>query len=325
MPLDGHSYLVAQGWSGKGNGLRKGAIAKPITVNQKKTLAGLGKDRDEAFPFWDHLFSAASQAITVKIDDSDASDTDEIHSSVAPVLRRTTTGILSNRRPVDVAPASSSGASTPDSSSSELRMSLIAMAKRGAAKRNLYSRFYRGAVLAPEAGTNELPGPASSTGTTPSVTASPFETLSNNPDPKGKRKGKEEDRDVDSKKEKKRKKRKIEEPEHDADVDKIENKTERRERKRRKKELKEMKAQMKEVPSEVRLKEKEEKKRRHGKLKDLPDDRSFPEISSAVLNAKDVLQNHEEKRRRKKEKERMKQQSKTEQPTKPKNRHKNLK
>ncbi|KAJ3830685.1 hypothetical protein F5880DRAFT_1513003 [Lentinula raphanica] len=74
MPLDGHSYLVAQGWSGKGNGLRKGAIAKPITVNQKKTLAGLGKDRDEAFPFWDHLFSAASQAIKVKIDDSDASD-----------------------------------------------------------------------------------------------------------------------------------------------------------------------------------------------------------------------------------------------------------
>lgn len=90
MPLDGHSYLVAQGWSGKGNGLRKGAISKPITVNQKKTLAGLGKDRDEAFPFWDQyvhitepnfltlnigsLFSAASKAITVKIDDSDASD-----------------------------------------------------------------------------------------------------------------------------------------------------------------------------------------------------------------------------------------------------------
>ncbi|KAJ3791162.1 hypothetical protein GGU10DRAFT_382592 [Lentinula aff. detonsa] len=314
MPLDGHSYLVAQGWSGKGNGLRKGAIAKPITVNQKKTLAGLGKDRDEAFPFWDHLFSAASQAITVKIDDSDASDTDEIHSSVAPVLRRTTTGILSNRRPVDVVPALNSGASTPDSSSSELRMSLIAMAKREAAKRNLYSRFYRGAVLAPEVevGIHELTGSAGSISTTPSVAPSPFETLSNNPNPKGKGKGKgkEEHRDVDSKKEKKRK---IEEPEHDEDVDKIENKTERRERKRRKKEVKEMEAQMKEIPSEVRLKEKE-KKKRHGKLKDLLDDRSFPEVSSPVPNAKDVLlQNHEEKRRRKKEKERIKQQSKTEQ------------
>ncbi|KAJ3710339.1 hypothetical protein DFJ43DRAFT_1162205 [Lentinula guzmanii] len=327
MPLDGHSYLVAQGWSGKGNGLRKGAIAKPITVNQKKTLAGLGKDRDEAFPFWDHLFSAASQAITVKIDDSDASDTDEIHSSVAPVLRRTTTGILSNRRPVDVVPALNSGASTPDSSSSELRMSLIAMAKREAAKRNLYSRFYRGAVLAPEVevGTNELAGSASSISTAPSVAPSPFETLSNSPNPKGKGKGKEEHRDVDSKKEKKRKKRKIEEPEHDEDVDKIENKAERRERKRRKQEVKEMKAQMKEIPSEVRLKEKEEKKRRQGKLKDLPDDHSSSEVSSPVLNAKDVLQNPEEKRRRKKEKERIKQQSKTEQSTKPKNKHKNLK
>lgn len=53
MPLDGHSYLVAQGWSGKGTGLRQGAISRPLAIHQKKTLAGLGKDRDEAFPFWD--------------------------------------------------------------------------------------------------------------------------------------------------------------------------------------------------------------------------------------------------------------------------------
>jgi nucleolar protein TMA23 len=53
MPLDGHSYLVAQGWSGKGTGLRQGAISRPLAIPQKKTLSGLGKDRDEAFPFWD--------------------------------------------------------------------------------------------------------------------------------------------------------------------------------------------------------------------------------------------------------------------------------
>lgn len=53
MPLDGHSFLVAQGWSGTGSGLRNGAISRPITVAQKKTLSGIGKDRDEAFPFWD--------------------------------------------------------------------------------------------------------------------------------------------------------------------------------------------------------------------------------------------------------------------------------
>ncbi len=53
MPLDGHSYLVAQGWAGKGSGLREGAISRPLAIAQKKNLAGLGKDRDEAFPFWD--------------------------------------------------------------------------------------------------------------------------------------------------------------------------------------------------------------------------------------------------------------------------------
>ena len=48
MPLDGHSYLVAQGWSGKGSGLRHGSISRPLAIPQKKTLSGLGKDRDEA-------------------------------------------------------------------------------------------------------------------------------------------------------------------------------------------------------------------------------------------------------------------------------------
>jgi hypothetical protein len=53
MPLDGHGYLVSQGWKGKGTALREGAISRPIAIAQKKTLGGVGKDRDEAFPFWD--------------------------------------------------------------------------------------------------------------------------------------------------------------------------------------------------------------------------------------------------------------------------------
>jgi len=53
MPLDGHSYLVSQGWEGKGTGLRQGSISRPLAIPQKRNLAGLGKDRDEAFPFWD--------------------------------------------------------------------------------------------------------------------------------------------------------------------------------------------------------------------------------------------------------------------------------
>jgi len=53
MPLDGYSYLVAQGWQGTGKALREGAISKPVVIAQKKSLAGVGKDRDEAYPFWD--------------------------------------------------------------------------------------------------------------------------------------------------------------------------------------------------------------------------------------------------------------------------------
>jgi nucleolar protein TMA23 len=91
MPLDGHSYLVAQGWTGKGTGLRQGAISRPLAIPQKKTLAGLGKERDEAFPFWDQrvlsatefflllttmfsLFSAASKSIQIKISNDDDDD-----------------------------------------------------------------------------------------------------------------------------------------------------------------------------------------------------------------------------------------------------------
>ncbi|PBK74930.1 hypothetical protein ARMSODRAFT_497359 [Armillaria solidipes] len=150
MPLDGHSFLVSQGWSGKGTGLRQGAITRPVIVNQKKTLSGIGKDRDEAFPFWDHLFSAAAKSIQVKIssDDDDESET-AVSTEATLTLKRTTTGILCNRRPLGGTLVSSSGTSTPDSDFMP-RLSLLAMAKREAAKRGLYARFFRGPVLGPD-------------------------------------------------------------------------------------------------------------------------------------------------------------------------------
>ena len=52
-PSYGHAYLTSYGWTGTGTGLRKGAIEKPLAIPPKKNLSGLGKDRDEAFPFWD--------------------------------------------------------------------------------------------------------------------------------------------------------------------------------------------------------------------------------------------------------------------------------
>ncbi|KAF7299589.1 hypothetical protein HMN09_00964200 [Mycena chlorophos] len=159
MPLDTHQYLVGQGWSGSGTGLRQGAIARPIAVTQKKTLAGLGKDRDEAFPFWDHLFSAASKSIQIKLDsdDSDAGSDSE-STPAAQDLKRTSTGILSNRRPATGTLADpDSGATTPNLESSDAataRFSLLVTAKREAARKGLYARFYRGPVLGP--GSSEI-------------------------------------------------------------------------------------------------------------------------------------------------------------------------
>ncbi|KAL5519910.1 hypothetical protein ACEPAG_1570 [Sanghuangporus baumii] len=171
MPLDGHSYLVTQGWSGKGSGLREGAITRPLAIPQKKTLSGLGKDRDDAFPFWDHLYSIATKSIKIKIhkDEDDSSDTDSSATPALPTLSRTSTGILSNRRPAAGTPVSSSGTATPSavdassssSSSNEYRISVIATAKRVAARRSLYSRFFRGPVLGPDYGvTEEDKGPS---------------------------------------------------------------------------------------------------------------------------------------------------------------------
>ncbi|TCD70913.1 hypothetical protein EIP91_001222 [Steccherinum ochraceum] len=150
MPLDGHAYLVSQGWEGRGTGLRQGAIAKPVTLVQKKTLSGVGKDRDDAFPFWDHVFSAAASAIKIKTSDTD----DESDSSDTPAttisLKRTTTGIISNRRPLTGTPALLSENATPGSSGSSTptpRISILAAAKQEAARRTLYSMFFRGPVM----------------------------------------------------------------------------------------------------------------------------------------------------------------------------------
>ena len=69
---------------------------------------------------------------------------EDSESSLGITFKRTNTGIISNRRPVR-GTAVDSGATTPDSDTS--RLSLLANAKREAAKRGLYSRFFRGPVL----------------------------------------------------------------------------------------------------------------------------------------------------------------------------------
>jgi hypothetical protein len=138
-----------------------GSIAKPIIISQKKNLAGLGKDRDEAFPFWDHVFSAAVSSIQIKIAASDDEDSDS-ESSNSPSssksqLKRTSTGIISNRRPLSGI-AADSGSTTPTTSNDEEqvveegpgRRNIMSMAKQEAARKGLYARFFRGPVLGPD-------------------------------------------------------------------------------------------------------------------------------------------------------------------------------
>ena len=85
-------------------------------------------------------------------------------SSCTDPLRRTTTGIISNRRPITGTPASTSGSATPNlipdtgtitdahlaHAGATSRPSLLATAKREAAMRGLYARFFRGPVLGPD-------------------------------------------------------------------------------------------------------------------------------------------------------------------------------
>ena len=73
--FDPAAHLSRQGWKGKGTGklsshavssqipiqalmflaLKIGHATRPLPVVQKKTLSGIGKDRDEAIPFWDQF------------------------------------------------------------------------------------------------------------------------------------------------------------------------------------------------------------------------------------------------------------------------------
>ncbi|EJD45661.1 hypothetical protein AURDEDRAFT_184598 [Auricularia subglabra TFB-10046 SS5] len=160
--LDVAGHLSSFGWKGHGTALREGAITRPLLVSQKKSLSGLGKDRDEAYPFWDHVFAAAAKTITIKIagsDDEQSSDDDASNSKRAGTgtIARTKTGIISNRRPTstcttpgDATPDLVSDATTSSSSSAGSQLSIMAQAKREAAKRALYARFYRGPVIKSE-------------------------------------------------------------------------------------------------------------------------------------------------------------------------------
>ncbi|KAI0953126.1 hypothetical protein AcW1_007432 [Taiwanofungus camphoratus] len=96
------------------------------------------------------VFEAAAISIQVKLHRDDDDNTDSAETSTPTVeLQRTETGIISNRRP-KTGTAALSGSATPSSEASGSaipRMSVMAAAKQEAAKRMLYSTFYRGPVI----------------------------------------------------------------------------------------------------------------------------------------------------------------------------------
>lgn len=165
------------------------------------------------------MFTAASKAITIKVtsDGEDESEVDGegeegvctlfspldtgrlinaqvLSKNQLPDLKRTSTGIISNRRPTSGTPVSGS----PDPTTSS-QLSLIAAAKREAVKRGLYSRFFRGPVLGPDVD--------SSTSVTPTGSSSPAPESSSQEVKKKRRKSKDRDETKEERRERKRLKR----------------------------------------------------------------------------------------------------------------------
>ncbi|KAK4056454.1 hypothetical protein OIO90_002597 [Microbotryomycetes sp. JL221] len=144
------AYLRGLGWKGPGTGLTSAphARSKPVLVAQKKSLSGVGKDRDESFAWWDAVFSNVANKVSTgsKVEHN-----------------RTITGIISPRNP---STATSSRAQTPPAFSSSSSSSLLnptttsqgsgglnqdamGQAKVELARRTLYTTFLRGQPMGP--------------------------------------------------------------------------------------------------------------------------------------------------------------------------------
>lgn len=63
--FDSATYLRGLGWQGPGSSLNNSANgrAKPVSVVQKKSLAGIGRDRDTSFAWWDAVFSSVANKV----------------------------------------------------------------------------------------------------------------------------------------------------------------------------------------------------------------------------------------------------------------------
>ncbi|WVW85077.1 hypothetical protein I302_107113 [Kwoniella bestiolae CBS 10118] len=130
--FDPAAHLHKHGWKGKGTALKHGHAIKPLAVVQKKTLSGIGKDRDEAVPFWDHIFAATAASL---FSSPSPSVSPGPSSWAPPPVQADTKGrIISKPHELIVAKP-------------KLSINAAARAGRELARRGLYSRFLRGKVL----------------------------------------------------------------------------------------------------------------------------------------------------------------------------------
>ncbi|KAK4051634.1 hypothetical protein OIV83_002774 [Microbotryomycetes sp. JL201] len=134
------AYLRGLGWRGPGTGLTSAphARSKPVLVAQKKTLSGVGKDRDETFAWWDAVFVNVANKVS---------------TGAKTEHKRTTTGIISPRNPVSGASTPTAGAATSAtppaqlSTSGGINQDAFGQAKVELARKRLYSTFLRGQTM----------------------------------------------------------------------------------------------------------------------------------------------------------------------------------
>ncbi|KAJ1034812.1 hypothetical protein NDA13_001066 [Ustilago tritici] len=133
MPLNATSFLVSQGWEGVGvplDGKAGKGLKKPLAITQKKTLSGIGKDRDRADDWWNSIFTASAKSLSIAPSPSSS-------GASTPTL--------------DKPKASGSGTSwnMSERSAGTATMSLSSLAKREHARKTLMSNFVRGKPIVP--------------------------------------------------------------------------------------------------------------------------------------------------------------------------------
>lgn len=133
MPLNTTSFLVSQGWEGVGvplDGKAGKGLKKPLAITQKKTLSGIGKDRDRADDWWNSIFTAGAKSLSI---------------GPSPASSGASTPTLDKSKPS----TSTTSWSMGERSAASATMSLSSLAKREHARKTLMSNFVRGKPIVP--------------------------------------------------------------------------------------------------------------------------------------------------------------------------------